>query len=766
MKPVLIIENQRNSLKVNENATTKQDYRLSGPFTDFDVVNRNNRIYTATEFVPHLERMMEKKKWGVIYGEMDHPENFDISLKAISHTIENAFYNESLNRVEGEIRLLNTHHGKDAKALVDDGLPLFVSSRAAGVTESNGKVKLNQLFTYDLVADPGFSSARMQVKNINESLGFRNDGNFMIIESTKHDLSNLAAKFDQSSHINIFDLSDDSKTNDLFNMNKNDMVTKKQLSEWSQHLIAQIKENDSKIISKITESKGSKKYDKELETLLEYKENMISQFEIVQKNIDSQFKKYEKYFDYLAEKVEFSIKSTEVLETKTEKLVEFSNYIVEELDKTIDFSNYLSENLNNSIEYSNYLYEGLDKAIDYTNYLAESLDKTIDYSQYIAENLTNTIKYSNYLAEGIDKNIDYTQYIAENLDNNIGYTQYIAENLDSNIGYTQYIAENLDTNIGYANYIGENLDANIGFSQYIAENLEATIEYADYISECVDTSMDYSNSIAESINSVNKNGSLITEKIKISTADEYLTIIKYNKKDKEEEEKEAKQEAKNSKKIKELKFKKFAKNNEEEEEENINTKKKNKEVSSDEEESETEKFIKENSKVSLTDKISQLIEEAKKREASKVVRPNFYEFITADDIKSFESLKNDEQESVKIAMNESTGYYSRHDVLSIMKQVLDKGKPSAEETLIVNMPTEIKSLWEKVDMKTKKSILAQAKFYDTSSAILAEHFWNTRKLGSSINESKVLVNSANPFENINKLSDEQVEFFSNKFKNL
>jgi hypothetical protein len=174
MKPVLIIENSTHGLKLNESAKIEDKYLLAGEFTTFDVKNRNERIYTAKDFVPHLENMMSKKEWGVIYGEYDHPDSFDVSMKYVSHTIESAVYSPETNAVNGEIRLLNTQFGKDAKALVDDGLPLFVSSRAAGITESNGEVKLKQLFTYDIVADPGFSSAKMSIKTINESFNIIN----------------------------------------------------------------------------------------------------------------------------------------------------------------------------------------------------------------------------------------------------------------------------------------------------------------------------------------------------------------------------------------------------------------------------------------------------------------------------------------------------------------------------------------------------------------------------------------------------------------
>jgi hypothetical protein len=141
---------------------------------------------------------------GVVYGEYDHPDVFDTSLSRASHIIKSAKYVKESNSVVGEIRLLNTQWGKEAKALVDDECPIFVSSRAAGVTESDGSVTLKKLFTYDIVADPGFASAKMSIKSINESLGFKND--------TK-------------TNFRIYEMSDESKINQLFSMNK-DYVTK------------------------------------------------------------------------------------------------------------------------------------------------------------------------------------------------------------------------------------------------------------------------------------------------------------------------------------------------------------------------------------------------------------------------------------------------------------------------------------------------------------------------------------------------------------
>lgn len=727
MKPVLIIESSNESMKLKENKEGKKDYSLFGPMTYFDTLNRNSRIYTADEFLPHLNEMMKKKEWGVIYGEFDHPDNFDIALKYVSHTVENAFYNKEQNRVDGEIRLLNTHYGKDAKALVDDGLPIFISSRAAGITESNGNVKLKQLFTYDIVADPGFAEARMQVKTMNESLNFKNE-NLMLIESTKHQLAQLSSKYEKSSDPRIFDLSDDSKTNKLFNMNNNDMVTKKQLSDWSKYLISQIKENEAKIYSTITESKDKAKAE-DISKLLEYQENL-----------KEQFSKMEKYLDYLADKIQVNINTTEVLEKKTEKIVEYSNYLSEYVDKSIDYANYLAEGLDNSIGYTNYLGENLDKSINYTNYIAENLDQAIDYTEYIAEKLTTTIEHTEIIAEKLDKTIDYTQYIAENL----------------------------DTNIGYANYIGENLDVNIGYVQYVAENLDSTINYADYLSECVDKTMEYSNSISEKLNKTE--GNLITEKFE--TAEEYITREKNTKIQENKISENIQTPTKTIKTIGDLKaknkmVKEEVKTPEIKQEVKTTEVKQEVKINETEEHKNFKEFINDNtSKETLSNKIDKLIDEAKKREASKDVKPNFYEFLTIDDIRTFENLTQENQEEIKVAINESTGYYSKQDVLAIMRQVLEKDKQSPEELLVQNIPADIKPIWEKMDTKIKKSILSQAKFYNVSSKELVEHFWNTRNFDTIKNDNKVLLESNNPFEKMNKLSDNEIDFFTEKFKGL
>lgn len=435
MKPVMIVERNQNApLLIKEDAEAgikKKDYVLGGIFTEFDVRNRNERIYTAPKFLPCLDELNERlTSFGVVYGEFDHPDVFDTSLQKSSHVIRKAFYNESANRVDGEIRLLSTHWGKEAKAIVDDGLPLFVSSRAAGVTESDGSVHLKKLFTYDIVADPGFASAKMSC--INESVGFSMESNFR-----------------------IYEMSNEQKINDLINMQNNEFVSKVAMSEYSKYLIKEI--NKTRHMVKESIQKGTLE-PKKLEELCSYYEEL-----------QAANTKVIKYLDYLADQLTIVVNENASLKSTTDKLIKHNDY--------------LAENLEKSIKYSEYVAEHVDKGIEYSNYIAEHLEKNIKYSEYIAENVSKNIKYSEYIAEHVDKGIAYSEYIAEHLDKNIAYSEYIAEHVDSNIAYAEYIAEHLDTNIAYSEYIAENLSDSIAYADYIAERLDGSVNYTKMIAE-------------------------------------------------------------------------------------------------------------------------------------------------------------------------------------------------------------------------------------------------------------------------------------------
>ena len=177
---LMILERSGENLTINKN---NNDYVLEGVFAQFGVENNNHRIYEEKDYLPHLDYLKKKIGENRLLGELDHPDKFDISLSKVSHLIEEVKYDPKKRQIVGRIKLLDTPSGQIAKNLVDTGVPISISSRAAGVVGENKKVQIKRIFTYDLVADPGFENARLN--KINESLGYNNDENLVIYDVTQ-----------------------------------------------------------------------------------------------------------------------------------------------------------------------------------------------------------------------------------------------------------------------------------------------------------------------------------------------------------------------------------------------------------------------------------------------------------------------------------------------------------------------------------------------------------------------------------------------------
>jgi hypothetical protein len=701
MKPVLIVENSTSSLiREDQNVHTgKRDYVLSGTFTEFGVKNRNERIYTAQKFLPALQELNERiNNLGVVYGEFDHPDVFDTSLSRASHIVTKTKYVAEKNLVAGEIKLLSTYWGKEAKSLVDDGLPVFVSSRAAGITESDGSVSLKKLFTYDIVADPGFASAKMSVKVLNESLGYK----------------------ENKSNFRIYEMSDESKINELFNMNKNEFVTKKQLTDYSHYLVNELASTKREVKTAISKGNISPK---KLDQLLEYYEELNS--------TNSQVVKY---LDYLAEKVQIIVNENKSLKLTTEKLAKHNDYLAENLEKAINYTEYVAENLDKNIEYSEYIAENLDKNISYSEYIAENLDKNISYSEYIAENLDKNIAYSEYIAENLDKNIAYSEYIAENLDKNISYSEYIAEHVDSSIAYSEYLAEHVEGNIAYSEYIAEHLDDNIAYSEYIAENLDKSINYQGMIVERL-------------------NGGKLFE----STEEAFPSLHDVGFEDIDGDEDVYNEDEEEMMGIADIAP------------EMVHAKEEYNEMDEDGEclDCGDNYKISGNEDTELSESINKLIEEAKKRKVSETSDMNFLKFLNKSQVDSFYALTNEEQENVKLHINERS-YFTQKEVLTLIAEALSTKNESLEERVIRLMPENIKPIWEKLGDSSKKSVLSQARLYPeevimTESQV--EHFWNTRNLKKNESVTKKLVSHESLIQE-DKISDDEAKAILERFKNL
>ena len=458
---VLVLEKSSHNLKTEKNGN---EYYLEGIAAVFGKENSNQRIYEEREYLPHLQYLKEKIEQKRLVGELDHPKEFDVSLKNISHLVEELAYDQDNRTLRIKVRLLDTPAGKIAKSLVDAGIPVSISSRAAGNVMENKKVQIKKIFTYDLVADPGFENA--QLERVYESLGYNLEEKSMAESILKGlPLMNESLGLENDSNFKIYRIKDQDKIQKLLDKEPN-----KSLIMENNFVTAEEMNGYSKLIKKEMDTiKGS------IESLKGVKESS-------------------------------KITESSSLEERVGKLEKYADYLAENLEASIKYGEYLAENLEDSVSYSKYLAENLDKSISYAKYLAEHLDHNISYSEYIAENVDNNVTAVKGLTEKVDQSIAYAEYVAENVDKNIKYSEYLAENLDKNISYSEYLAENVDKNISYSEYLAENLDKGLAYSDYLGENLDKTVHYSEYIAEKLANNISYAEYIAESVNAASGTG--------------------------------------------------------------------------------------------------------------------------------------------------------------------------------------------------------------------------------------------------------------------
>ena len=505
---VFILEKQSQILESSKETTADgKEYILKGIAAQFGKENNNNRIYEEGEYLPHLDYLKDKIKQKRLVGELDHPEKFDISLNNVSHVVEDLMYNKDGRILEIKVRLLDTPAGQIAKRLVDAGVPLSISSRAAGNVGPDKKVQIKKIFTYDLVADPGFQDA--QLERVYESAGFSHDEViYKRQKSVVHNLECLNEAFGlkNDDSLKIYNVNGNEEFKKIINIDKNkstimentpnrEFVSADDLNQYTMFLKKEMdamKAEITSLRSERVEEGQALSFNKPMPALGNGYNNGPSATST--ESMEDRVAKLEKYSNYLAETLSGAIKYGEYLAENLDNSITYSKYLAENLDKNISYSKYLAENVDKSISYSEYVAENLDKSVEYSKYLAEKVDESIQYSEYVAEKVDTNISYSEYLAENLDKGISYSEYLAEKVDQGIGYSEYIAEKLDQGIGYTEYVAENLNKGIAYSEYLAENVNKGIAYSDYLAEKVKNNIAYSEYIAESVN------NSLGDSIN--------------------------------------------------------------------------------------------------------------------------------------------------------------------------------------------------------------------------------------------------------------------------
>lgn len=149
---------------LTEEKDGKKQFYIEGVFLQADVVNRNKRMYPKKIMEQEVERyrkeFIEDRR---AYGELGHPDGPTINPDRISHRILSL--SEQGSNYIGKALISNSPMGQIAKALMEEGGKLGVSSRALGsvkMTES-GVNEVQEDFMLstaaDIVIDPSAPNA-------------------------------------------------------------------------------------------------------------------------------------------------------------------------------------------------------------------------------------------------------------------------------------------------------------------------------------------------------------------------------------------------------------------------------------------------------------------------------------------------------------------------------------------------------------------------------------------------------------------------------
>ena len=489
-KRVLVVERSGSDISYSNETVTnnlgkqEESIVLTGIFTTFNQKNRNGRIYESADFLPHIEALKESIKNHTLLGELDHPHGFEISLTNASHVIESLDYDPQRNVVVGKIRLLNTAKGKDAQALVRDGIPLHISSRAAGTVDESGHVKLQQLFTYDLVADPGFANAVLS--RVNEGVNSN-----PISDESRRILTEMKEKYEKLNEgLNLIQSSDDCE---IYETNTELLPEPGQEGFKTDRFgAAQQNQNVNKraINGTIDDTNNNNNMDNgkyiSFEDFQKYTENLS---EIIA-DLQSAIANYKTELDSVKKEKE-GIKPTETFEDGKTDNSAIADLVADEINAKVSE---VQEKYNNLKKYTMYLAEQLDKSISHQDYIVENAndilkkqDEIIKHNNYIVDNLNDTIGYQNYIAEMLDKSIDYSNMLAEEQNKNIAHSDYLVEKMNQMIRHQDYIAESCNNIIEEGNKLNEKFEQLKSHNNYIVEGMNNIVAHNDYIVESINS---------------------------------------------------------------------------------------------------------------------------------------------------------------------------------------------------------------------------------------------------------------------------------------
>ena len=467
-------------LTVQESKNPSEGVRLSGVFGVCGVKNQNNRIYDKANYAAMVESLQKVIATEGCPGELEHPNNFNINLENVSHKIESIEMNED-GTITGTILLLNTPKGKIAQAIVEGGLPLYISSRGAGTITNEGRVNLTSLKTYDLVGTPGFSQAKLTLKenqtveSLNESL---DDGNIMwaIVEGddSSDDLLDLDSDDKKSDDKKSDDKKSDDKKKEDKEEEKEEEKKSDEKSDDSEKEEKKKKDNKDNKDSKVT----MEELKKSIDALADKVTTLEAQLHVAQESAQPNYNAIEMWI-----KEEFAPSFKNEVSESVKKYVneEFANkvqnWICEEFANEInewvenDVATELNENLKSYVneEFAEHL----------QGWIVEEFGGQVD--KWITEEFAGTVE--NWIAEEYSTvvenwiNDEYAPILENRINESVNenVAQYISENNAARLDEIDSLLETLsdDKNSAVAELVKETKAADKYANIYAVKNMPA-----------------------------------------------------------------------------------------------------------------------------------------------------------------------------------------------------------------------------------------------------------------------------------------------------
>lgn len=491
-KRYLVMEMHSDNLSMTQDDSSV--IRLSGIFTQFNTKNRNGRIYSAEDFVPFVDRLQERIRTNTLLGELDHPSGWDVSLKNASHVIEELTYDKENQQIVGKIRLLNTSSGREAQALVRDGVPLHISSRASGNIDASGHVTLENLFTYDLVSEPGFACA--QLHRVNESLdcdlpstvivcemdekgddGGKKDGDGKPAEKKPEEKKGDKPEEEDKEN-------KDNKSKKVNMANDNENLSVQRFQKYSEYTMDALQGLESRIKnleartgdvseSRAGRARGGDDVDERLKKIEGYLDVIRESVEKEHRNVTARFGKVNEslkrmgdYSDLVAGKITGLEKFKTNAIGYMEQIARYQDTVAESINNLEGYQDVVAEQYNRAAGYLDLVSETVTNLTKYAEFINEQrendslkLKDLADYQELVRESITNLEKYQEVVNESVNNIESYQDKVVGKTINALeGYQEEVSKNVNLLGGYTQYLKEQVETNAGYSEYVAEELN--------------------------------------------------------------------------------------------------------------------------------------------------------------------------------------------------------------------------------------------------------------------------------------------------------------------